>query len=146
MSVLASQITGHSAICLTYCSGQHKGNLKEPHNCPLARGIQTANALHKEQVSNAVFRCDDVTIKHPITSPSAAYMRQWSGSALLQVKAWRLTGAKPLFEPMLEYCWVVPWQQTSVRPKSRFIYFHWRKCIGNCRQEIVGYFVTSSMC
>ena len=33
--------------------------------------------------------------------PSAAYMRQWTGSALVQVMAWRLFGAKPLPEPML---------------------------------------------
>ena len=33
--------------------------------------------------------------------PSAAYMRQWTGSALVQVMACRLFGAKPLPEPML---------------------------------------------
>ena len=36
--------------------------------------------------------------------PSAAYMRQWIGSALVQIMACRLNGAKPLSEPMLEYC------------------------------------------
>ena len=35
--------------------------------------------------------------------PSAAYMRQWTGSALVQVMACRLFGAKPLPEPMLTY-------------------------------------------
>ena len=33
--------------------------------------------------------------------PSPAYMRQWTGSALVQVMACRLFGAKPLPEPML---------------------------------------------
>ena len=32
--------------------------------------------------------------------PNATYMRQWTGSALFQVMAWHLFGAKPLPEPM----------------------------------------------
>ena len=34
----------------------------------------------------------------------AAYMRQWIRSALVQIMACPLEGAKPLSEPMLEYC------------------------------------------
>ena len=37
-------------------------------------------------------------------SPSAAYMRQWIWSALLQIMACRLFGAKPLSETMLGNC------------------------------------------
>ena len=33
--------------------------------------------------------------------PTAAYMRQWIGSALVQIMACRLFGAKPLSKPML---------------------------------------------
>ena len=40
--------------------------------------------------------------------PSAAYMHQWTGSALVQVMACRLFGAKPLSEPMLPYCQLDP--------------------------------------
>ena len=36
--------------------------------------------------------------------PSAAYIRRWTRSSLIQVMACRLFGAKPLPEPMLEYC------------------------------------------
>ena len=36
--------------------------------------------------------------------PSAAYLRQWTGSSLVHVMASRLFGAKPLPEPMLTYC------------------------------------------
>ena len=36
--------------------------------------------------------------------PSAAYMRQWIESILVQIMACRLFGAKPLFKPML-YFW-----------------------------------------
>ena len=35
--------------------------------------------------------------------PSDAYMRLWTGSSLVQIKTCRLTGAKPLSDPMLEY-------------------------------------------
>ena len=38
-------------------------------------------------------------------------MRWWTGSALIQVMAWRRTGAKPLPEPMLTYCQFDPWEQ-----------------------------------
>ena len=37
------------------------------------------------------------------SSPSAAYMCQWIGSALVQIMACRLFGAEPLFKPMLDY-------------------------------------------
>ena len=37
------------------------------------------------------------------SSPSAAYMRQWVGSALIQIMACRQIGAKLLFKPMLGY-------------------------------------------
>ena len=43
--------------------------------------------------------------------PSAAYimyMRQRIGSALVQIMACRLFGAKPLSKPMLRYCQLDP--------------------------------------
>ena len=40
--------------------------------------------------------------------PSAAYMRQWIGSALFQIMACRLFGEKPLPKPMLGYCELYP--------------------------------------
>ena len=39
-----------------------------------------------------------------LSPPSAACMRQWMGSALVQIMACRLFGAKPSPEPMLAYC------------------------------------------
>ena len=47
--------------------------------------------------------------------PSAAYMYLWMGSALVQIMACRLFGAKPLFKPMLVYCQLNPKEQTSVK-------------------------------
>ena len=38
------------------------------------------------------------------STPSDTYMRQWTGSALVQVIARRLLGAKPLPKPMLTHC------------------------------------------
>ena len=35
---------------------------------------------------------------------SPAYLRQWIGSALVQIMTCRLFGAKPLSKPMLGYC------------------------------------------
>ena len=58
-------------------------------------------------------------------SPSAAYVRQWIWSSLFQIRACRLFGAKALYESILEYCYLDPWEQTSLEfdPKlKRFIY------------------------
>ena len=41
-------------------------------------------------------------------------MCQWIGSALVQIMACRLFGAKPLYKPTLGYCQLDPWGQTSV--------------------------------
>ena len=47
--------------------------------------------------------------------PSASYMRQGTGSTLVQVMACRLFGAKPLPEPMLLYCQSYPKEHISVK-------------------------------
>ena len=41
--------------------------------------------------------------------------------------------AKPLSQPMLEYCWLDLWEQTSVKSYSKLIHLHSRKCIWKCR-------------
>ena len=65
--------------------------------------------------------------------PSAAYMRQWFGSALAQIMTCRLFGAKPLPEPKLVYCQWDSWHQISVKFESEFYHFHSRECIWKCR-------------
>ena len=52
----------------------------------------------------------DTLLTHP---PSAAYMRQCIGSALLQIMAYYIFGAKPFSKPMLGYCQLDPQEQTS---------------------------------
>ena len=70
-------------------------------------------------------------------SPSAAYMRQWIGSALVQVMACRLFGAKPLHAPMLGYLQLDPWEQILVKLESKFYHFHSRKFIWKCHLPIL---------
>ena len=65
--------------------------------------------------------------------PSAAYVHHWIGSALLQLMACRLFGAKPLPEPILAYFELDSWEQISVKVELKFCHFHSRKCIWKCR-------------
>ena len=65
--------------------------------------------------------------------PSAAYIRQWTGPALVLIMACRLFGAKPLPEPMLLCCQLDSWDQISVKFEFEFCHFHSRTCILNCR-------------
>ena len=55
--------------------------------------------------------------------PSAAYMRQCRGSALVQIMACRLYGAEPLSKPMMGYCELDPYEQTSVKFQSKYFCF-----------------------
>ena len=53
---------------------------------------------------------------------------------LVQIMAYHLAGAKPLSEPMLEYCWLDPWEQTSVKSwidKFSFKKMHLKMSSGN---------------
>ena len=64
--------------------------------------------------------------------PSAAYMRQRTGSPLVKIKACRQFGAKPLPEPMLAYCQLDSWEHVSVKFEYKFCHFHSRKCNWEC--------------
>ena len=61
-------------------------------------------------------------------------MRQWVGSALVQILACRLIYAKPLSEPMLGCCDLDSREQTSVKLLSKYkIFIH-----ENASENIVG--------
>ena len=62
---------------------------------------------------------------------SAAYMRHWIGSALVQIMACRVFGTKSLPEPVLAHCQLDSSEQLSV--KSELYHCHSRKYIWNCR-------------
>ena len=49
------------------------------------------------------------------STPSATYMHQWIGLALVQIMTSCLFGAKPLPKPMLGSCQLDPKEQTSVK-------------------------------
>ena len=74
------------------------------------------------------------------STPSVAYMLQWIGSALVQIMACRLFGAKPLPEPMLTYCQLNHWEETSVKSEWKFKTFHSWKCTWKCRLWNGGHF------
>ena len=63
-----------------------------------------------------------------LSPPSAGYMRQWIGSALVQIMACRLFGAKPWSKLILVYCQLDAKEQTSVKFQSKYKTFHSRKC------------------
>ena len=77
--------------------------------------------------------------------PSAAYMRRWTGSALIQIMACRLGGAKPLSKPMLTYCQLKPKEHISVKFYLKFRCFYSRKCVWTCRLRNGGHFVQGKM-
>ena len=70
--------------------------------------------------------------------PSDAYMRQLTASPLVRVMDWCLFGAKPLPKPMLTYCPLEPYGQTSVKFDLKHNNFHSRKCISKCRLQCRG--------
>ena len=53
----------------------------------------------------------------------------------------RLFGAKPLPEPIMTYCQLDPYEQTSVKIKWKYKTFHSWKCIWKCRQRNGDHFV-----
>ena len=69
------------------------------------------------------FRNLPVPISLNSSPPSAAYMSQWIGSALVKIMACRLFGAKPLSKPLLGYCQLDPEEQTSVKSYQNSKFF-----------------------
>ena len=63
-----------------------------------------------------------------LISPNAPFIRQWTGSTLVQVMVCRLSGAKPLPEPMLPCCRLGPHEQLSWNFESKYETFHSWKC------------------
>ena len=100
-----------SRLCHTWCIQQSRKLTRFCVSC-LPRNI----SLRQYQCVNS-------------SPPSAAYMRQWTGPSSVQVMACRLFGAKPLPEPMMAYCQLDSWEQSSAKFESELYDFHSRKCI-----------------
>ena len=72
-------------------------------------------------------------------------MCQQMRSSLLQIMACRLLGAMPFSEPMLNYCQLNPWQQTSVKFESKYHNFHSSKLLSKCCLQNGSHFVSAAM-
>ena len=66
--------------------------------------------------SSAIYQ-EDISLLNS-SSTSAAYMRQWSGPALVQPMAYRLFDAKASSKPMMVYCQLDSLEQLSVKFES----------------------------
>ena len=66
---------------------------------------------------------------------SHAYMCHEPRPSLVLIMACRLFGDKPLCEPMLYYCQLNHWEQTSVKMEVNYSHFHSRKSISICHME-----------
>ena len=62
-----------------------------------------------------------IPLTHP--PPKTANIRQWYGTALVQVMACRLIGSKLLPVPMLAYCQWDFWEQISMKFESNSMIF-----------------------
>ena len=60
--------------------------------------------------------------------------------------ACHLFGAKPLPEPLLAYCQLDAWEQTSVKFESKYQNFSFKKIYLKCCLRNGGHFVAASMC
>ena len=99
-----------------------KWDMKSWHYC-----IQRAQRINSLFSTTTTYNVLTMVLKayHLLTSPpSAAYMRQWTGSALFRKMASHLFGIKPLAEPILAYCQLDYWEHISVKRESEFYHFH----------------------
>ena len=86
------------------------------------------------KISQTYFVCSECfTYVINLSPHNAAYMRQWTGSSLVQFMACRLFDAKPLPESMLVYCKLDSCEKALVKFLSEFYHFHSRKCNWKCR-------------
>ena len=68
--------------------------------------------------------------------PNATYMRQWIGSALVQIMGCCLCIVKPLSKPVLVYCQLDPEEQTSVKINQNTKHFIHGNASGNIFWEM----------
>ena len=75
------------------------------------------------------------------SSPSAAHMRQWTESSLVQVMSCRLFGAKPSPGPMLTYCQLDSREQILMKFEPELIILIQENAIENIVCQNGGHFV-----
>ena len=77
--------------------------------------------------------------------PSDAYMCQWTWLSLVKVMAWCLYNVKPLPEPMLTYCHLTLWEQSSVKFESNEIKIKSPRSIWKCCLQNVSHIFAASL-
>ena len=60
-----------------------------------------------------------------------------SGPSLVEILACCLFGVTPLSKPVLDYCQLGPWENISVKSRSK-CNFNWRKCFWKCQPLYLG--------
>ena len=98
MGTMASQITSRTIVCSTVHSGTDKRKHQSSASLAFVRGTHwwPMNSPHKGPVTQKMFPFDDIIV---------AFMRQLTGSCLVQVMACHLWGTKPLPEYWLITNW-----------------------------------------
>ena len=141
----------HTALhLLKQNMNQSLNEQKAPHTSAwrVSYGVSIVRIL--EKIDRIITTLPCIGLSHLPLMPhicvsNAAYMRQWIGSAMVQIMACHLFGAKPLSYPMLEYWQLNSWEQTSVKSQSKFIHFHWGKYIRKYLLWNGGHFVPGKM-
>ena len=134
-------------MCTQHCGHWCPGAKAPGHQYPhcwwifLALDHISIKILHEQhQKSNHILK-KKMNQSFNSSPPTAAYMRWWTGSALFQIMACRLGGAKPLSKPTLKYCQSKPKEHISMTVYLKLRYFQSRKCVGTCRLRNGGHFV-----
>ena len=100
--------------------------------------IYQQNALQNASPKYVIFFGPQCVNSSP---PSAACMRRWAGSALVQIMACRLEDANPFSELMQTYYQLETKEQISMKFYLRFKYFHSANSVWTCRLRNSGHFV-----
>ena len=84
-----------------------------------------------------------INTTHPAHWGQVMHKCQWTGSSLVKVMAWHLSGAKP--QLMMTNCQLQPKEHISVKSYFQISNFHSWKCIWKCNLQNVSHFVSASM-
>ena len=97
--------------------------VKNQFSCPeLATLYQSTPHTNQVWIHNSIHNNDRHLRKTACTvAPAKTVKAEWriyaseNSPSSVQIMACRLDGVKPLSEPILEYCYLDPWDQTSVK-------------------------------
>ena len=147
----ASHIFVHCIVCSPDCVGKHQRKHQNswPSSCrPIKQKKKCTGWLCSADWESNAITTGMISMNKNISElyyVIHSYIRQWIGTALVQIMACCLFGAKPLSRPMLGYCHSNPKKLTSVKFWPKYKTFHSRKCIWKYRLWNGGHFVQVEM-